>query len=67
MSRAKSCSRAGPTGTARAFGAWDNGDLVGVAAVCGRWLRVLAVAPGARRRGAGQLLLERCEDRARRR
>jgi len=45
-----------------AFGAWnDQHDLVGVAACCGRWLRVLAVAPGARGRGAGSALLAACE------
>lgn len=48
-----------------AFGAWERGTLVGVAAVCGRWLRVLAVVPGARGRGIGGALLARCEDAAR--
>ncbi len=43
-----------------AFGVWQGGELVGVAAVCGRWLRVLAVAPGARRQGAGTALLDAC-------
>jgi len=45
-----------------AFGAWnDQHDLVGVAAACGKWLRVLAVVPGARGRGAGSALLAACE------
>ncbi|HEY1558681.1 MAG TPA: GNAT family N-acetyltransferase [Kofleriaceae bacterium] len=58
---------AGPEGAPRAFGAWNPGDgaLVGVAAVCGRWLRVLAVAPTARGRGAGSALLAACEAEAR--
>jgi GNAT superfamily N-acetyltransferase len=56
---------AGPIGTPRAIGAWDGNDLVGVAAVCGRWLRVLAVVPDERQRGIGQALLERCEAIAR--
>ncbi|HEY3802871.1 MAG TPA: GNAT family N-acetyltransferase [Kofleriaceae bacterium] len=51
----------GPTGTPHALGAWDGETLVGVAAVCGRWLRVLAVVPGARGRGIGQALLAACE------
>jgi len=45
-----------------AFGAWnDQHELVGVAAACGKWLRVLAVVPGARGRGAGSALLAACE------
>jgi GNAT superfamily N-acetyltransferase len=48
-----------------AFGAWDGDTLVGVAAVCKRWLRVLAVVPRARRRGAGTALLAACERVAR--
>ena len=56
---------AGATISPRAFGAWEGGVLVGVAAVCGRWLRVLAVVPGARRRGAGGALLAACEQAAR--
>ena len=50
---------------ARAFGAWHDDELVGVAAVSGRWLRVLAVVPSGRRRGAGGALLEACEATAR--
>jgi GNAT superfamily N-acetyltransferase len=56
---------AAPEGTPRAFGAWDGSALVGVAAVCARWLRVLAVVPRARRHGAGSALLAACEDAAR--
>lgn len=51
-----------PAGAARAFGAWDRDELVGVAAISSRWLRVLAVAPRARRRGAGSALLAACEE-----
>lgn len=50
----------GPHGAPRAFGAWDDGRLVGVAAACAKWLRVLAVDPRARRRGAGSALLAAC-------
>ena len=49
----------------RAFGAWSGNALVGVAAVCGRFLRVLAVVPALRGRGIGGALLARCEDTAR--
>src|SRR5262249_4580785 len=41
----------------RALGAFDGEQLIGVAAVSGRWLRLLAVAGSARRRGAGGALL----------
>jgi mycothiol synthase len=55
----------GPQGAPSAFGAWDGGRLVGVAAFASRWLRVLAVVPGARQRGAGSALLAACEAAAR--
>jgi GNAT superfamily N-acetyltransferase len=56
----------GPAAAARAFGAWDDTNrLVGVAAIAGRWLRVLAVVPPARRKGAGGALLAICETAAR--
>ncbi|MEP6863235.1 MAG: GNAT family N-acetyltransferase [Deltaproteobacteria bacterium] len=55
----------GPAGPASPLGAWDGDALVGVAAWCSRYLRVLAVAPAARRRGAGSALLEACEREAR--
>jgi len=56
---------AGPAGTPVAFGAWDAGELVGVAARCARYLRVLAVVPAARDRGIGSALLAACEHSAR--
>src|SRR5262245_61288517 len=58
----------GPNSVPLAFGAWrDDGDhgLIGVAAVAGRFLRVLAVVPGARGRGIGSALLAACENAAR--
>jgi mycothiol synthase len=54
----------GPRGP-DALGAWDGGALIGVAAVASNRIRVLAVAPGARRRGAGTALLAACEAAAR--
>jgi mycothiol synthase len=57
---------AGPAGPAQAFGAWDAANqLVGVAAIASKWLRVLAVVPPARRHGAGSALLAACEAAAR--
>jgi GNAT superfamily N-acetyltransferase len=55
----------GPSSAAQAFGAWQGNELVGVAAVSARWLRVLAVTPRARRAGAGSALLAACEAAAR--
>jgi mycothiol synthase len=55
----------GPDAPALAFGAWDGEELVGVAASSRRWLRVLAVTPEARGRGAGSALLAACEAAAR--
>src|SRR5262245_12407019 len=54
----------GPTSASQAFGAWEGNELVGVAAVAARWLRVLAVVPRARRAGAGSALLAACETAA---
>jgi GNAT superfamily N-acetyltransferase len=56
---------AGPSTTPRALGAWIGTELVGVAAIAGRWLRLLAVVTRARRRGAGGALLAACEATAR--
>jgi len=56
---------AGPRGAPRAIGAWDGDRLIGVAAVADSRIRVLAVAPEARRRGAGRGLLAACEAMAR--
>lgn len=55
----------GPTAPAIAFGAWSDNELVGVAAVSSKWLRLLAVVPHARRHGAGEALLAACETHAR--
>src|SRR6187549_1969054 len=55
----------GPTAPAMAFGAWLGEELVGVAAVSSKWLRVLAVVPSARSKGAGGALLAACEAHAR--
>src|SRR5262245_20801344 len=54
----------GPTGAPLALGAWDD-RLVGVAAGAGRWLRLVAVTPRARKRGVGSALLAACESAAR--
>lgn len=45
---------AGPP-TTRAF--VRNGSIAGAAVSCGKWLRILAVDPGARRQGIGTALL----------
>lgn len=55
----------GPTAPALAFGAWNGDELVGVAAVSSKWLRVIAVVPRARGKGAGSALLAACEAAAR--
>ena len=55
----------GPTAPAMAYGAWLDDELVGVAAVSGRWLRLIAVVPRVRGRGAGSGLLAACETTAR--
>jgi mycothiol synthase len=56
---------AGPSGGAQALGAWQDERLVGVAAIAGNRLRLLAVTPAARGRGIGAALLEACARRAR--
>jgi GNAT superfamily N-acetyltransferase len=55
----------GPTSAPQPFGAWDGNELIGVAAVSARWLRVLAVLPRARKAGVGSALLAACEAAAR--
>jgi GNAT superfamily N-acetyltransferase len=55
----------GPGAGAQPFGAWDGDALVGVAALAGNRIRLLAVAPAARRRGAGAALLDACATAAR--
>jgi GNAT superfamily N-acetyltransferase len=54
----------GPTAPAIGFGAWIDNELVGVAAVSSKWLRVIAVVPHARTKGVGSALLAACEDHA---
>jgi len=49
----------------QAFGAWSGDELVGVASVAGRYLRVLGVVPAARNKGVGSALLLACENAAR--
>ncbi len=44
-----------------AFAAADGAELVGVAVASSRWIRLLAVAPAARRRGIGTALLAAAE------
>jgi GNAT superfamily N-acetyltransferase len=51
----------GPTSAAQAFGAWDGNELIGVAALAARWLRLIAVVPRARKSGAGSALLAAVE------
>ena len=51
---------AGPNGPPQPLGAWEGDALVGVAAVAGNRLRVLAVMPRARGRGTGSALLDAC-------
>jgi GNAT superfamily N-acetyltransferase len=55
---------AAPHGPTLALGAFDGDLLVGVAAVSARWLRLLAVHPAHRGRGAGSRLLAEAEARA---
>jgi mycothiol synthase len=55
----------GPGCTPRPLGAWDGDALVGVAAIAADRIRLLAVAPDARRRGIGGALLEACVAHAR--
>jgi GNAT superfamily N-acetyltransferase len=51
---------AGPHGAPIALGAWDDRELIGVAAVSGSRIRLLAVSPASRRRGVGSALLDAC-------
>ena len=52
---------ASPRGLPTALAARDGGALVGVASVSGDRIRLLAVAPHARQRGVGSMLLAACE------
>jgi GNAT superfamily N-acetyltransferase len=56
---------AGPSGPPQALAAWDGDALVGIAALAGNRIRVLAVIPGARGRGVGSALLDACSAAAR--
>jgi GNAT superfamily N-acetyltransferase len=68
LSAPRAGSPAPELGQPLAFGAWDDAhELVGVASVCGKWLRVLAVIPEVRGRGAGSALLLACEQAGARR
>ena len=40
---------------------FEEGGIQGAAVICGRWLRILAVARNARRRGIGRMLLADAE------
>jgi len=56
---------ASPHGPGAAYGAWEEGRLVGVAVVSARWLRLLAVDSPAHGRGVGTALLARATAHAR--
>jgi GNAT superfamily N-acetyltransferase len=56
---------AGPSGPSQPLGAWDGDAVVGIAAVAGNRIRVLAVVPAARRHGVGSALLDACGAAAR--
>jgi len=51
---------AAPTALPQPLAAWEGDTLVGVAAVAGNRIRVLAVVPEARGRGVGGALLDAC-------
>lgn len=46
----------------RAFGAWQGSALVGVMATAGRWVKLIAVEEGQRRRGIASALLAEAKD-----
>ncbi|MGH7318648.1 MAG: GNAT family N-acetyltransferase [Candidatus Rokuibacteriota bacterium] len=52
---------ASPQGRGVALGAFDGARLLGVAALAGKWLRLLAVEPEATRQGVGTALLRHAE------
>ena len=49
---------ASPVAKGWAAGAWEGDALAGVASGAGKWLRVLAIAPAYRKRGASRALLD---------
>jgi GNAT superfamily N-acetyltransferase len=55
------CYGAGAWGAPHRLAARLNGELAGIAIVSGRYLRILAVAPGHRRHGVGSRLLDAAE------
>lgn len=62
---AEKCYGAGAWGAPKRFCAFVDGELAGVAVLSSSYLRLLAVRRQYRGRGAGQLLLARCEREAR--
>ena len=55
------CFERGFSGETTAFVEERDGAIAGVGVTCGRWIRVLAVAPEQRRKGIGSALLAHAE------